>query len=360
MNHPGQSPEGEEAAMQTPGIAVVGAGQWGKNIVRNFAALPSCRLVALCDRDPQVLAAHGAELPQVALTREYAEILQRDDVQGVAVAAQAVAHAELAQRALEAGKDVFVEKPLSLTTEDAERMCRTADAGDRLLMVGHLLLYHPAVEKMLQLVAEGDLGEMRYITAQRVNLGTVRTDENALWSLAPHDLSIINEIFNELPVVVSARGAAYLQPGVEDVVFLSLRYPRDRMAHVHVSWLDPHKERRTTLVGSQKMLVFDDMQVQEKIRIYDKGVGPAGFVSYEESLTVRQGDIVIPRVKMAEPLRTECGHFIDCILSRRAPRTDGWSGLRVVQLLEAAQTSLRNDGVPITVEALAQRKEQRA
>ncbi|MBU1699952.1 MAG: Gfo/Idh/MocA family oxidoreductase [Candidatus Eisenbacteria bacterium] len=342
--------------MKKPGIAVIGAGAWGKNIVRNFNILPTCDLRALCDTDPSVLAAHAATIPNAVMTQNVDEVLSRDDVHGVAIAAQAVVHADLAGKALSAGKDVFVEKPLTLSTADALDLCRLADEKGRVLMVGHLLLYHPAILQMLDIIKSGELGEIRYLTAQRVNLGTVRKDENALWSLAPHDLSIIGEIFNELPVTVSARGAAYLRPGVEDVVFLSLRFPNDHLAHVHLSWLDPHKERRMTLVGSQKMLAFDDMQVQEKIRIYDKGVGTSAFVSYDESLTVRNGDIWIPRIKMGEPLRTECQEFIDCINDRRTPKTDGWSGLRVVQLLEAAQTSLDRDGEPITVNSLQEQE----
>jgi predicted dehydrogenase len=338
--------------MKKPGIAVIGAGAWGKNIVRNINAMPACELAALCDTDQAVLDFHAASIPAATMTRKVGDILGRSDIAGIMIAAQAVNHADLAQQALEAGKDVFVEKPLTLSTADALRICRLADEKRRILMVGHLLLYHPAVLQMLEIIKSGELGEIRYLTAQRVNLGTVRKDENALWSLAPHDLSIIGEIFTELPVVVSARGAAYLQSGVEDVVFLSMRYPNDHLAHVHLSWLDPHKERRMTLVGSQKMLAFDDMQVAEKIRIYDKGVGTSGFVSYEESLTVRNGDIRIPRINRGEPLRAECQEFIDCIQERRAPRTDGWSGLRVVQLLEAAQASLDSDGEPVTVREL--------
>lgn len=334
---------------EKPGIAVVGAGAWGKNLVRNFSLLPSCHLVALCDVDRGVLAAYDESLPQVAKTTELEEILGREDVNAIVIASQATTHAELTRRALTAGHDVFVEKPLALKARDAEEVCRIADEEERVLMVGHLLLHHPAVMQMLEIVRSGELGEIRYVTAQRVNLGTIRGDENALWSLGPHDFSVLAEIFPDPPLDVSARGAAYLQPGIEDVVFVTVRYPGDRMAHVHVSWLDPHKARRMTLVGSEKMLAFDDMQVNEKIRIYDKGVVTNGFVSYAESLTLRHGDILIPQIRMTEPLRLECQHFIDCIRSRTRPRTDGLNGLEVVRLLEAAQESLDRDGAAVPV-----------
>jgi predicted dehydrogenase len=332
-----------------PGIAVVGAGAWGKNLVRNFAVLPACRLVALCDRDENVLRAYDESLPHVEKTPDFGHILRREDVDGVVIASIAPTHAALAEEALRAGFDVFVEKPLALTAADGERICRLAEERGKILMVGHLLLHHPAVLQMLEIVRRGDLGDIRYATATRVNLGTIRGDENALWSLGPHDLSVLSEIFADDPLDVSARGAAYLQRGIEDVVFLSLRYPGRRMAHVHLSWLDPHKERKMTLVGSLKMLAFDDMQVQEKIRIYDKGVGTQGFLSYAESLTLRNGDILIPQIKMTEPLRRECQDFVDCIRTRRRPLTDGWAGLKVVRLLEAAQASLERNGEPVPV-----------
>jgi predicted dehydrogenase len=341
---------GRETPVEKPRIAVVGAGAWGRNHVRTFAQLGSCELVALCDRDEKVLVSYEESLPGVAKFRDLEELLGGPALDGVVIAAQAVAHAPLAMRCLEAGLDVLVEKPLAMSSREALRLCETAAGRGRILMVGHLLLYHPGVRKMLEIVRAGELGEIRYVTAKRVNLGTVRRDENALWSLAPHDLSVVQEILGEGPLTVSARGAAYLRPGIEDVVFLTLRYPGDRLAHVHVSWLDPHKERRMTLVGSQKMLSFDDMEVQEKIRIYDKGVAPTGFLTYDETLRLRQGDILIPRIEMVEPLRLEAEHFVDCIRQRRQPLTDGWSGYRVVRLLEAAQTSLAEDGAPVPCE----------
>ena len=218
-------------------------------------------------------------------------------------------------------------------------------------MVGHLLEYHPAVAKMKELLDSGELGHLYYIYSERVNLGRIRSDENALWSLAPHDISIILHMMGEEPVDVAARGAAYIRPGIEDVVFLWMRFPGNRLAQVHVSWLDPHKVRRTTLVGSKRMVVFDDMQSSEKIRIYDKGVEPNGrYVGYAESLSLRSGEVLVPALKMSEPLKLECQHFVDCVRTRTTPLSDGEDGKRVVRVLDAAQRSLKAGGVPVSLE----------
>lgn len=230
-----------------------------------------------------------------------------------------------------------------------------AKADGRILMVGHLLLYHPAVAYMKQLIDQGTVGDVFYVLCQRVNLGKVRKDENALWSFAPHDLSVVLHLLGSEPVDVVARGAAFLQDGVEDVVFVDLRFPNGKMAHVHVSWLDPHKERKVTVVGSKKMVVFDDMNPSEKITIYDKGVDRAGeVVSYGEMLTIRSGDILIPKVPQQEPLRLECLHFVECIRDRKRPLTDGVGGLRVVKVLDAAQRSLKSGGAPVAIAPLPQ------
>ena len=227
------------------------------------------------------------------------------------------------------------------------------EAG-RILMVGHLLLFHPGVRYLKDLVRRGELGDLYYIYSQRVNLGKVRRDENALWSFAPHDLSVILHLLEVEPLDVAARGSAFVQGGVEDVVFLHLRFPGRRMAHVHVSWLDPHKLRKFTVVGSQKMVVFDDMEASEKIRIYDKGVDRGGqIVGYGDALTVRSGDILVPRISLQEPLRLECQHFVDCVRDRSTPLTDGANGLAVVKVLAAAQASLESGGVPVPVAAQA-------
>ena len=337
---------------ETVGIAVVGTGYWGANLVRNFAALPGARLVALCDTDAGRLAKTAARHPGVLATTRVEEVASHADVRGVVVAASAVQHYPIARLLLEAGKDVYVEKPLALQVDHAEELVLLARARDRILMVGHLLVHHPGVRYLKQMVQEGALGEVLYIYSQRVNLGKVRHDENALWSFAPHDLSVILHLLEMEPIDVAARGSAFLQSTVEDVVFLHLRFPGGKMAHVHVSWLDPHKLRKMTVVGSQKMVVFDDMEASEKIRVYDKGIDRAGqIVSYGDALSVRSGDILIPRISLQEPLRIECQHFVDCVRERRTPLTDGAGGLRVVRVLAAAQQSLAAGGVPVALAA---------
>jgi predicted dehydrogenase len=335
---------------ETVGIAVVGTGDWGANLVRNFAALPGGKLVALCDTDPARLAKTGAQYPGVRTTVRLEDIASAPDVRGVVVAATAIQHHPIAKALLEAGKDVYVEKPLCLRVDHAEELVRLARDRDRILMVGHLLLHHPGVRYLKDMVRKGELGEVFYIYSQRVNLGKVRRDENALWSFAPHDLSVILHLLEMEPIDVAARGSAFLQGTVEDVVFLHLRFPGGKMAHVHVSWLDPHKLRKFTVVGSQKMVVFDDMEASEKLRIYDKGIDRAGqIVSYGDALSVRSGDIVIPKISLQEPLRIECQHFVDCVRDRKAPLTDGADGLRVVRVLAAAQQSLEAGGIPVPV-----------
>jgi predicted dehydrogenase len=336
------------------GIAVVGTGDWGANLVRNFATLPGTRLVALCDQDEQRLARTVAQHPGTRACAHVDEIAADPDVQGVVIAASAVNHHPLAKTLLQAGKDVYVEKPLTLQVGHAEELVRLAEERSRILMVGHLLIHHPGVRYLKAMVDRGDLGELFYLYSQRVNLGKVRRDESALWSFAPHDLSVILHLLGMEPIDVVARGSAFLQGRVEDVVFVDLRFPGGKLAHVHVSWLDPHKLRKITVVGSQKMVVFDDMEASEKIKVYDKGVDRAGqVVSYGDALTVRSGDIVIPRISLQEPLRLECLHFADCIRERRAPITDGRDGLRVVRVLAAAQASLDQGGAPVALASLA-------
>ncbi len=332
------------------GIAVVGTGDWGANLVRNFASLPGARLVALCDSDAKRLESTAAKYPGVLACPALDEIATHPDIQAVVVSASAPQHHPIAKRLLEAGKDVYVEKPLTLTVEHAEELVELARRHKRILMVGHLLLFHPGVRYLRSMVEKGELGDLLYIYSQRVNLGKVRKDENALWSFAPHDISVILHLLGMEPIDVAARGSAFIQSGIEDVVFADLKFPGGKMAHVHVSWLDPHKLRRFTVVGSQKMVVFDDMEASEKIRIYDKGVDRAGEVlSYGDSLTVRSGDILIPKISLQEPLRLECQHFVDCVRDRKQPLTDGLDGLRVVKVLAAAQASLEQGGAPVAL-----------
>jgi predicted dehydrogenase len=333
------------------GIAVVGAGGWGKNLVRTFAAAKGARLVGCCDLNEAILQRLAPQFPGTRMTTRIEDLLASPEVDAVAIATDAPTHFPVARRALEAGKHVYVEKPLTLEARTSADLIRLAAERDLRLMVGHLLLFHPAVEKLGALVDSGELGDIHYMYTQRLNLGVVRKDESAWWSLAPHDVSVILHLFKSEPGTVSARGESYLQPGVQDVVFVNLHFPDRRMAQIHVSWLDPHKMRKMTIVGSRKMVVFDDMEAAEKIKIYDKGANVRpDFASYHEAITLRQGDIHLPRIDMVEPLQRECQHFVDCVARGEKPRTSGEDGLRVVQVLEAAQQSLEEGGRPVTLE----------
>jgi predicted dehydrogenase len=332
-------------------VGIIGAGYWGINHVRAFNALTTCELVRVADLAQGNLKKVKGISASIETTQDHTEIVNDGGIDAVVIATDAQSHHDLAIQAVEAGKHVFVEKPLALTVADGEEMVERAGKHARTLMVGHILLYHPAVTRMKEYVSSGELGEVYYLFSQRVNLGKVRSNENALWSLAPHDISIMLYLAGEEPVEVSASGSCYVQKGIEDVVFFWLRFPGRVMGHGHVSWLDPHKIRRLTVVGSEKMAVFDDVNSTEKVRLYDRGVetGPASYGSYGESISVRNGDVHIPYVKMVEPLKAECQHFIDCVEKGVRPLTDGDDGLRVLRVLEAAQRSLKGGGVPAKV-----------
>jgi len=276
-------------------------------------------------------------------------ILEDPDVQGVVIASSAVSHYALAREVLMADKDVLVEKPMTLDARDAEEIVEIAQKRKRILMVGHLLLYHPVIDRLKEMITKGELGEIYYLYTQRVNLGVIRQDENALLSFAPHDLSVILHLIEDRPVTVSAHGESYIQKGIEDVVFVSLRFADGKMANIHLSWLDPHKMRKITIVGSKKMAVFDDMEVSEKLKIYDRGVRSPSYNTYGEYLSLRFGDITLPSIRMLEPLRMEAEHFIRCIESRQEPKTSGRTGLQVVKILVAAQASLRKEGSPVSL-----------
>jgi predicted dehydrogenase len=332
------------------GVAVVGAGNWGKNLVRNFASAPGAELKYVVDLSDKIRAGMAKAYPQAKAVADLNVALADPAVTAVVVAVDAPLHFKLAKAALEAGKHTYVEKPLTLSSADAKTLVDLAESKGLRLMVGHLLEYHPAVNYMKDMISKGAVGQPLYLYFQRVNLGIVRTTENAWWSLAPHDVSVACYLFGSQPVSVSASGQAYLQKGIEDVVFANLKFADGRMAHIHVSWLDPHKIRKVTLVGSQKMVVFDDMDASEKIRVYDKGADVKQSVeSYVEAITLRTGDILIPQVAGGEPLAMECKHFIDCVANNKCPRSDGADGLRVVKVLEAGGKSLARGGEPVNL-----------
>jgi predicted dehydrogenase len=331
-------------------MAVVGAGAWGKNHIRVFSEMPNVRLKYVCDSDPVKLSSIQKAYSHTTMVEHLDPVLQDPEVNGIVIASSAASHYSLARQGLMANKDLLVEKPMALNLKEAEEMLEMAKERNRILMVGHLLLYHPVVDRLKEMVRSGELGEIYYIYTQRVNLGVIRQDENALLSFAPHDLSVILHLVEEQPVMVSAHGASYIQKEIEDVVFVSLRFSGGKMANIHLSWLDPHKMRKITIVGSKKMVVFDDVEASEKLKIYDKGVRSPSYDTYGEYLTLRFGDITIPTIKMVEPLRTEATHFIHCIETRREPKTGGQDGVKVVKILSAAQESLKGGGVPIKLE----------
>jgi Predicted dehydrogenases and related proteins len=332
-------------------VAVVGVGGWGKNLARNYYEIPDCRLKYICDLDSTKLSAIAARLPGTLPISDFSIVLQDPEVQAVIIATPGPTHYALCRQALEHGKDVYVEKPFVLEVAHAEELIDLAARRERVLMVGHLLEYHPVVNYLRNLIHTNELGDIYYIYTQRLNLGTVRKDENALWNFAPHDISSILYLLNREPTDVSARGQCYLQRGVEDVVFMTLNFADKSMAHVHVSWLDPHKVRKIIIVGSRKMAVFDDVEGTEKLRIYDKGAAQnTDYNSFAEYVSLRFGDVVMPYVKVAEPLRLESQHFLDCIRTRQCPRSDGYDGLRVARVLDAAQRSLRQNGQPVRIQ----------
>ncbi len=327
----------------TTTIAIVGLGNWGKNHLRTFDAIPWCQVKYIFDKDNKCLSEIGNRYARIRCATRFGDIIEDADIEGVVIATSSNSHYSLTRDSLVAGKDVLVEKPLAGTSREASELCELAQRNGCILMVGHLLLYHPALAKLIELIHEGLLGDIYYFYSQRTNLGIIRDDENCMYSLAAHDISAALHIFNgEMPRKVSAVGSCYVRKDIEDVVFLNCIYDNGSLANIHTSWLDPHKVRRITVVGSRKMAVFDDMETTEKLRIYDKGVDmDHGYNSFGEAMSLRFGDIYSPSINMREPLRLEAEHFLDCIVNRKQPLTPGQEGLKVVQILEQAQQSLK-------------------
>ncbi len=333
-------------------LGLIGCGAWGKNLLRNFANLPGCKLLWCCDEDSKQTEKLRPNYPVVKFTQNPQEVIQNTNLDAVVISTPPASHFELSRAAILADKDVFVEKPLVLEVKDGEELVRLAEEKKKILMVGHIMEYHAATLKLKEYIDGGELGKVYYLYSTRVNLGKVRDIENALWSFAPHDISMILFLLEKEPVSVTATGQCYLQKdkSIEDVVFMNMHFQDGIMAHVHVSWLDPHKERRLTVVGDKKMAVFDDTQSAEKIWIYDKGVETRqDYSTYGEYLSLRFGDVLIPQIPGTEPLKTECQHFIECVRNRKTPRSDGRDGLRVSKVLDAAQISLKTGGSPVNV-----------
>ena len=326
------------------GIAVIGAGNWGQNLVRNYASLPNSQLFYVADVSEKVRSKMANLYPKAQVTDNPERIFTDPAVNAVVIAVESPLHYTMIKNALDHGKHVYVEKPLALSVADAQDVVSLARDKNLKLMIGHLLEYHPAVNYIKELMKIGKVGTSLYLYFHRLNLGIVRKDENVWWSLAPHDISVACYLFEAEPVSVSANGQSYLQKGIEDVVFATLKFADGRMAHIHVSWLDPHKIRKVTLVASDKMVVFDDMEASEKVRIYDKGAEIKTIDSYVEAITLRTGDVLIPKIPSQEPLSLECQHFLDAIIKDQPVRSDGADGLRVVKVLEAGSKSLAAGG----------------
>jgi predicted dehydrogenase len=337
--------------MDSLNVAVVGAGYWGKNLVRNFATAERCELKYVCDLNEKLLAVQKKNFPYIQTATKLEKVLNDSKVDAVVVATDVPGHFEIAKKCLEASKHTYVEKPLTLKAADAKVLIEVAKKKNLKLMTGHLLEYHPAVNYIKKMIESGELGQLYYMYTQRLNLGIVRQNENVWWSLSPHDISVICYLFGSEPVSVAAHGQCYIQKDIEDVVFATVKFADGKAANLHCSWLDPHKIRKMTVVGSERMVTFDDMEATEKIRVCDKGAKiTQDMNTYAEIISLRFGDIVIPKIPGGEPLAMECKHFIDCVLDNKNIRSDGNEGLRVVRVLEAGQMSLKNNGQPVDPE----------
>jgi len=336
-------------------IAQLGAGYWGPNLIRNFMQISKIDQFFVCDTKEDRLRKIARQYPKVKTTLSSEEIFSNTSIDGVVLALPAAMHFEYAKKALLSNKHVLVEKPLAMNTKEAKELIEIAVSKKKILMVGHTFLYNSAVRKIKEYITNNELGEIYYIFSQRLNLGKLRSDVNALWNLAPHDISIILYWLDELPHTACAKGLTFIQKGIEDVVFANLDFPSGISAHIHVSWLDPSKTRKIVIIGSKKMIVYNDVSADAKISIYDKGIDkkniPTELPEIESfgkfQLMQRSGDVLIPKIDFKEPLSIECSEFIGCIKNGKQSLTDGISGYHVVNVLEKAQESMRNMGIPV-------------
>jgi predicted dehydrogenase len=334
------------------GIAVLGCGYWGINYVRVFNELPSSRVLVACDKQPHRLQEVGRRFPGIILTTELEHALAVPGVDAVVICTHASSHFRMARRCLEAGKHVLVEKPIATSVADADELSTIADFRQLVLMVGHTFLYNPGIRKIKEYVKSGESGRVYYLYSSRTNLGPIREDVNALWDLAPHDVAIFNYLLDSIPVRVSAVGVRALRNPREDVGFISLSYPTGILGHIHVSWADPNKVRELVVVGSEKRIAFNDMNPLEQVRIFEKSVfpdhdEPSSYADYR--LMMRDGNIISPRIEVAEPLKNQCSHFMECITLGTPPLTSGWDGSQVVRVMEAIDRSLKRQGAPVKV-----------
>jgi len=319
------------------GIALIGCGYWGKNLARNISGIKGFSLKMVYDLNEENRN-HVTKKIRAPVGEDYKQIWERDDITAVAIAVTTSHHFEIAREALLNDRDVFVEKPLALSVKDGEELVKLAKEKNKILMVGHLLKYHPSVRWIKKYLSSGEMGDIYYLYTERLNLGRVRSDENALFSLSPHDISVMLYFLDSDPVEVSARGEGYIHDGIEDVIFFTLRFGNKVLGHIHVSWLDPHKTRKMTLVGRKKMLIFDDVEEVKKVKIYE--------TDYKH---IKSKIVVAPPLDLTEPLKLECLHFLECLRKRQSPLSDGMEGVKVLKVLEAAQISLKNSGKPVKI-----------
>jgi predicted dehydrogenase len=330
-------------------VGVVGCGYWGPNLIRNFRSLPDCGLKMMCDLSEERLAHMKGLYPEVTGEKDYNHMLNGAGLDAVVIATAVKHHYPMAKASLLAGKHTLVEKPMAASSRECQELIAIAKEKGVVLMVDHTFLYSSAVRKIKEIVDWGDLGDIRYISARRLNLGLFQKDINVAWDLAPHDLSIILYLMGDQPLSVNCRGSAHVTPGVEDVACIYLHFPKNRSAVIHSSWLDPRKVREMTIVGSKRMLLYDDVATLEKIKIFDARVErPPHYDTFAEfQYAYHYGDMYAPYVKLEEPLKVECQHFLDCIRGGKTPLTDGMQGLQLVNILEAASESLRQHGNPV-------------
>jgi predicted dehydrogenase len=332
-------------------VGVVGCGYWGPNLVRNFRALPDCNLKIMCDTSTSRLKHLKSLYPDVQGATDYDHMLNGINLDAVVIATGVKSHYPLAKASLLAGKHTFIEKPMAGSAAHCEELVEIAHKKGLILMTGHTFIYSPVVRKIREIIDKGDIGEIRYISARRLNLGLFQKDINVAWDLAPHDLSIILSIIGEMPLSVNCRGSAHITPGIEDVTAMCLTFSNQRSAMIHSSWLDPRKVREMTIVGSKRMIVYDDLAPLEKIRVFDTRVErPPHYDTFGEfQYAYHYGDMYAPYIKQEEPLKTECQHFLDCIKSGNTPMTCGTRGLELVRILEASSESLKLGGAPVEI-----------
>jgi predicted dehydrogenase len=333
-------------------VAVVGCGYWGPNLIRNFNALPECKVRYVCDKDEKRLAHMKQLYPSVEPTKDFGKIVGDKEVDAVVVATPVHLHYELAKKALQAGKHTFVEKPMTQTSEQGNELVQIAAKKKLTLMVGHTFIYSAPVRRIKEIVQSGDIGEIQYISSRRLNLGLFQKDINVAWDLAPHDISIILYFLGKPPISVNCQGKAHINKDIEDVTNMSLDFENGGFATIHSSWLDPNKIREMIIVGSKKMIVYDDNEPLEKIKIYDKRVeAPPHYDTFAEfQYSYHYGDMIAPYIKQTEPLKVETQHFLDCIKTGKKPESNGLEGLRVIQILEASSRSLKNGGAKVEID----------